>query len=165
MFFWRASTYLAQLKRFLPATHDALLRLAETIGTPRYGATLERIYPRLENISVDYAVLEPATRALSATRVFVIPAKIGWSDIGSWTAVHELLAKQSGDKVAAGKLFALDSSRNFLWSPDKFIAAIGIHNLVVVETKDALLICPRERSQDVGKIVRWLEERQRHELL
>jgi mannose-1-phosphate guanylyltransferase len=165
MFFWRASTYLAQLKRFLPSTHDALLRLAETIGTPRYRATLERIYPRLENISVDYAVLEPATRALSTACVFVIPAKIGWSDIGSWTAVHELLAKQSGDNVAAGKLFALDSAGNFLWSPDKFIAAIGIHNLVVVETKDALLICPRERSQDVGKIVRWLEERQRHELL
>jgi mannose-1-phosphate guanylyltransferase len=165
MFFWRASTYLAQLKQFLPATHDALLRLAETIGTPRYAATLARIYPRLENISVDYAVLEPATRARAAARVLVIPAEIGWSDIGSWAAVYELLAKKSGDNVAARKLFALDSSGNFLWSPDKFIAAIGISNLVVVETKDALLICPRERSQDVGKIVKWLEERKRRELL
>jgi mannose-1-phosphate guanylyltransferase len=163
MFFWRASTYLAQLKRFLPATHDALLRLAETIGTPRYAATLARIYPRLENISVDYAVLEPATRA--AARALVIPAEIGWSDIGSWAAVYEMLAKKSGENVAAGKIFALDSSGNFLWSPDKFIAAVGIRNLIVVETKDALLICPRERSQDVGKIVKWLEERKRRELL
>jgi len=165
MFFWRASTFLAQLKQFLPATHDALLHLGETIGTPRYGATLKRIYPHLENISVDYAVLEPATRARYAASVFVIPAEIGWSDIGSWTAVYELLAKKSGDNVAAGKLFALDSSGNFLWSPDKFIAAVGIRNLVVVETKDALLICPRERSQDVGKIVKWLEESKRRELL
>jgi mannose-1-phosphate guanylyltransferase len=165
MFFWRASTFLAQLKQFLPATHDALLHLAESIGTPRYRATLERIYPRLENISVDYAVLEPTTRARNAASVFVIPAEIGWSDIGSWTAVYELLAKKSGDNVAAGKLFALDSNGNFLWSPDKFIAAVGIRNLVVVETKDALLICPRERSQDVGKIVKWLEESKRRELL
>ena len=165
MFFWRASTYLAQLQRFLPATHDALLRLAESIGTSRYSATLARIYPRLENISVDYAVLEPATRTRAAARVLVIPAEIGWSDIGSWAAVHELLAKKSGDNVAAGKLFALDSSGNFLWSPDKLIAAVGIRNLVVVETKDALLICPRERSQDVAKIVKWLEERNRRELL
>jgi len=169
MFFWRASTFLAQLKRFLPATHDALLRLAETIGTSRYGATLERIYPSLENISVDYAVLEPATRTRGASRVVVIPAEIGWSDIGSWAAVYELLAKKPGENVNDGagaqKLFALDAAGNFLWSPGKFIAAVGIRDLVVVETPDALLICPRDRSQDVGKIVRWLEESKRRELL
>jgi hypothetical protein len=67
--------------------------------------------------------------------------------------------------VAAGKLLALDSAGNFLWSPDKFVAAVGIRDLVVVETPDALLICPRERSQDVGKIVRWLDEHKRRELL
>jgi mannose-1-phosphate guanylyltransferase len=165
MFFWRASTYLVQLKRFLPATHDALLRLAETIGTPRYNATLARIYTRLENISVDYAVLEPVARARRAARVLVIPAEIGWSDIGSWDAVYELLAKKPGDNVAAGKLFALDSTGNFLWSPRKFVAAVGIHDLVVVETPNALLICPRNRSQDVGKIVKWLEQAKRRDLL
>jgi mannose-1-phosphate guanylyltransferase len=165
MFFWRASTYLAQLKRFLPTTHDALLRIAETIGTSRYNATLARIYPRLDNISVDYAVLEPATRARDAARVFVIHAEIGWSDIGSWAAVYDLLAKKSGDNVAAGKLFSVDSAGNFLWSSRKFIAAIGIHDLVVVETPDALLVCPRERSQDVGKVVKWLEQAKRRDLL
>jgi mannose-1-phosphate guanylyltransferase len=165
MFFWRASTYLAQLKRFLPKTHDALLRLAETIGTSRYNPTLARIYPRLENISVDYAVLEPATRARDAARVFVIPAEIGWSDIGSWAAVYELLAKTSDENVAAGKFVALDSAGNFLWSPRKLVAAIGVRDLVVVDTPDALLVCPRERSQDVGKIVKWLEETKRRDLL
>jgi mannose-1-phosphate guanylyltransferase len=165
MFFWRASTYLAQLKRFLPTTHDALLRLAQTVGTPRYNSTLARIYPRLENISVDYAVLEPATRARDAARVFVIPAEIGWSDIGSWAAVYELLAKTAGENVAAGKFFALDSAGNFLWSPRKLVAAIGVRDLVVVDTPDALLVCPRERSQDVGKVVKWLEEAKRRDLL
>jgi mannose-1-phosphate guanylyltransferase len=165
MFFWRASTFLAQLKQFLPATHGALLALAKTIGTSRYRATLERIYPHLENISVDYAVLEPATHARGAARAFVIPAKVGWSDIGSWAAVYELLAKQSGENVAAGRIFALDSAGNFLWSPHKFIAAVGIRDLVVVETPDALLICPRERSQDVAKIVKWLEVHKVRELL
>ncbi|MGC1186943.1 MAG: sugar phosphate nucleotidyltransferase [Candidatus Acidiferrales bacterium] len=165
MFFWRASTYLAQLKRFLPATHEALLRLAEDIGTARYNATLARIYPRLQNISVDYAVLEPATRVRGAAHVSVIPAEVGWSDIGSWAAVYELLAQKTGENVSSGKLFALDSAGNFLWSPDKFVAAVGIRNLVVVETPDALLICPRERSQDVGKIVKHLEEINRRDLL
>jgi mannose-1-phosphate guanylyltransferase len=157
MFFWRVSTFLGNLEKFLPKTHDALMRLAGEIGTRRYAATLARIYPQLENISVDYAILEQVTRHSAAPSVFVLPAEVGWSDIGSWAAVYELLAKKSGENVSAGKFNALDAQGNFLWSPKKFVAAIGVHDLVLVETDDALLICPRERAQDVGKIVKWLE--------
>jgi mannose-1-phosphate guanylyltransferase len=82
IFFWRVSTYLDCLRRFLPATHSALMRLGETIGTAKYAAALRRIYPTLENISVDYAIMEPAARSNSGARVSVIPAKVGWSDIG-----------------------------------------------------------------------------------
>ncbi|HTR47621.1 MAG TPA: sugar phosphate nucleotidyltransferase [Verrucomicrobiae bacterium] len=165
MFFWRVSTFLENLKRFLPATHDALFELSETIGTRRYASGLRRVYPRLENISVDYAVMEPATRSRSKPQVFVIPAEIGWSDIGSWTAVHELLAKRPGENVSAGPSFALDATGNYLWSPKKLVAAIGVRDLLLVETDDAVLVCSRDRSQDVGKIVKWLEERRRTDLL
>jgi mannose-1-phosphate guanylyltransferase len=157
MFFWRVSTFLGNLEKFLPDTHDALMRLAAEIGTPRYARMLARIYPRLENISVDYAILEPVTRRVAAPSVFVLPAEVGWSDIGSWAAVYELLAKKTGENVSAGKYTAIDAQGNFLWSPKKFVAAIGVSDLVVVETEDALLLCPRERAQDVGKIVKWLE--------
>jgi mannose-1-phosphate guanylyltransferase len=164
MFFWRASTYLENLRRFLPATHAALMDLSKTIGTRSYESALRRIYPRLENISVDYAVMEPATRVKSA-RVSVIPAKIGWSDIGSWAAVYELLAPKSGANVSAGPFFALDSAGNYFWSPKKFVAAIGVRDLVLVETDDAILLCPRDRSQDVGKIVKGLEKARKKGLL
>jgi mannose-1-phosphate guanylyltransferase len=157
MFFWRVSTFLGNLEKFLPKTHDALMRLAGEIGTPRYARTLARVYPKLENISVDYAILEPATRRAAAPSVFVLPAEVGWSDIGSWAAVYELLARKAGENVSAGRFMALDARGNFFWSPKKFVAAVGIHDLVVVETEDALLLCPRDRAQDVGKIVRWLE--------
>jgi mannose-1-phosphate guanylyltransferase len=165
MFFWRASTFLEYLRRFLPATHDALRELAKSIGTPRYAAALRRIYPSLENISVDYSIMEPATRTQGTSRVFVIPAKIGWSDIGSWAAVHELLAAKRGANVSAGASFTLDADGNYFWSPKKFVAAIGVRDLILVETDDALLLCSRERSQDVGKIVKWLEEKRLHRLL
>jgi mannose-1-phosphate guanylyltransferase len=167
MFFWRVSTFLDNLKRFLPATHAALLELGKTIGTPRYASALKRIYPRLESISVDYAVMEPATRSRSgqASRVSVIPAKVGWSDIGSWAAVYELLAAKPGANVSTGAAFTLDASGNYIWSPEKFVAAIGVRDLVLVDTPDALLLCSRERSQDVGKIVKWLEEKGRKNLL
>jgi mannose-1-phosphate guanylyltransferase len=165
MFFWRASTFLDNLKKFLPATHEALGELAETIGTKRYAAALARIYPQLENISVDYAVMERATRGASARQVSMIPAKIGWSDVGSWAAVYELLAGKNGANVSAGDAFTLDAEGNYFWAPKKFVAAIGVSDLVVVETDDAVLVCARERSQDVGKIVKWLEEKKRKDLI
>jgi mannose-1-phosphate guanylyltransferase len=165
MFFWRVSSFLENLKRFLPKTHEALESLAETIGGKNYERRLCAIYPKLESISVDYAILENATRQEGPLRVFVIPAEIGWSDIGSWAAVYELLAKQSGDNVLAGHGLALDATGNFLYSPTKFVAAIGVRDLIVVETPDAILIVPRERAQDVAKIVKSLEERKLAKLL
>jgi mannose-1-phosphate guanylyltransferase len=167
MFFWRVSTFLDALRRFLPDTHEAIEALAEHIGKRSYEAQLKRIYSRLENISVDYALLEKSAVAGSAEAgsVFVIPAEIGWSDIGSWAAVYELLAKQPGENILAGPGEMLDAEGNFLWSPEKFVAAVGVRNLVVVETADALLVCPRERAQDVGKIVKILEQRKLKRLL
>jgi mannose-1-phosphate guanylyltransferase len=165
IFFWRVSTFLDCLRRFLPATHSALMRLAETIGTRKYAAALRRIYPTLENISVDYAIMEPATRATGGIRVSVIPAKVGWSDIGSWSAVYDLLASRPGANVSAGPSFTLDASGNFVWAPGKFVAAVGVHDLVLVETDDAILVCPRERAQDVGQIVKWLEQQKLARLL
>jgi mannose-1-phosphate guanylyltransferase len=165
MFFWRVSTFLDNLKSLLPKTHAALESLAESIGKRSYDAKLRKIYPKLENISVDYAILEPATRQEGPPRVYVIPAEVGWSDIGSWAAVYELLTKHTNENVLAGAGQILDATGNFLWSPKKFVAAIGIRDLVVVETSDALLICPRDRAQDVGKIVKRLEENKRKDLL
>lgn len=165
MFFWRVSTFLDALWRFLPKTHAALIELGKTIGTPRYASALSRIYPQLENISVDYAIMEPATRPGSLSQVFVIPAKVGWSDIGSWAAAYDLLAQKKSSNVSAGPHFALGAEGNYLWSPRKFVAAVGVRDLVLVETDDALLVCARDRSQDVGKIVKWLEEQKMKGLL
>jgi mannose-1-phosphate guanylyltransferase len=165
MFFWRVSAFLKNLESYLPKTYAALEALAETIGKRSYERQLRAIYPQLENISVDYAILEPATRQQGEPHVFVIPAEVGWSDIGSWSAVYELLAKQPGENILAGAGLTLDAEGNFLYSPSKFIAAIGVRDLVVVETPDALLICPRERAQDIGRIVKRLEDEKRKDLL
>lgn len=170
MFFWRVSTFLNALRRFLPATSEAIESLSKHIGKRSYESRLKKIYPDLENISVDYAILEKAAAAGPSSpeephNVFVIPAEVGWSDIGSWAAVYELLAKRAGENILAGPGQTLDAEGNFLWSPGKFVAAVGVHDLVVVETRDALLICPRDRAQDVGKIVKSLEQRKLNRLL
>ena len=159
MFFWRVSTFLDALKEFLPHTYEGIEALSRQIGKRGYEKLLKRVYPKLENISVDYAILE------KARNVIVMPAEVGWSDIGSWAAVYELLAKHTGKNIFAGEGQTLDAEGNFLWSPKKFVAAIGVSNLVLVETPDALLICPRDRAQDVSKIVKSLEERKLKRLL
>jgi mannose-1-phosphate guanylyltransferase len=169
MFFWRVSTFLDNLKSFLPKTHDALERLADSIGTRSYERNLRRIYPELENISVDYALLEPATKQSGKPRVFVIPAEVGWSDIGSWGAVYDLLL-ESGAADSSGNIFVspgygLDGYGNLISVSGKFTAIVGVRDLVIVETPDALLVVPRERAQDVAKIVKWLEEQRREDLL
>ena len=165
MFFWRVSTFLENLNKYLPKTYGQLESLVDSFGKSSYDRKLRAIYAKLENISVDYAILEPATRQPGGPSVFVIPAEVGWSDIGSWAAVYELLAKLPGENIKSGSGYVLDANGNFLWSPSKFVAAIGVNDLVVVETPDALLICPRERAQDVGKVVKWLEENRRKDLL
>lgn len=159
MFFWRVSTYLDALKEFLPQTYELIEALARQIGKRSYEKQLEGAYAKLESISVDYAVLE------KARNVVVAPAEIGWSDIGSWAAVYELLAKRAGENIFASEGQTLDAEGNFLWSPKKFVAAVGVRDLVVVDTPDALLICPRDRAQDVSKIVKSLEERKLKRLL
>jgi len=165
MFFWRVSTFLDNLQRFLPATHTALMDLSKRIGTAGYDSAVRRTYWRIENISVDYAIMEPATRLSGPPKVLVIPADIGWSDIGSWAAVYELLASKPNTNVSAGPLFTVEAEGNYFWSPGKLVAAIGIRDLVFVETEDAVLLCPRSRSQDVAKIVKWLEDRKLVKLL
>jgi len=179
MFFWRVSTFLDNLKRHLPQTYADLEKLAASIGTRAYEKKLRAIYSKLENISVDYAIIERATQQSGAPQVFVIPAEIGWSDIGSWAAVYELLAASGGvvtglsvssSPSSSGSIFitpgtAIDSHGNLISVPGKFTALVGVDDLVVVETPDALLICPHNRAQDVGKVVKQLEEQKRKDLL
>jgi len=170
MFFWRASTFLENLECYLPATRASLAELSQSIGTRAYDQTLRRIYPTLESISVDYAIMEPATRpsagaARNGGGVFVLPAEVGWSDIGSWAAVYDLMVESKGGNVSAGPHFAHDARGNYFWAPNKFVAAVGVHDLVIVETDDAILVCPRSRAQDVGKIVKELELQKRNDLL
>jgi mannose-1-phosphate guanylyltransferase len=182
MFFWRVGTFLDSLKRHLPATYNALDSLSSCIGTCFYQKKLRALYRKLDNISVDYAILERATQQENSAQVFVIPAEIGWSDIGSWGAVYGLQV-QAGAADPAGRVSgfvltnpeqknvflspgcALDSSGNLISVPGKFTAVIGAKDLVVVETPDALLICPRDRAQDVSKLVKSLEEHKKSHLL
>lgn len=162
MFFWRLSTFDDLLSRHLPHTWRALKKLSPHIHRPSYAARLKRLYRNLESISIDYAVAEPAA-ARGRARVFA--TNIGWSDLGSWAAIYEWRAGRAGENILAGPHFLLDAGGNWIDAGGKFVATIGVRDLVVVDTPEALLLCARARAQDVGKVVNYLQKKKRHRLL
>ncbi len=163
MFVWSARTLADALREHLPNTAPLLDEIAASYGTRKFGKTFGKLYPKCENISIDYAVLEPrSAKGEGKSGLFCIPASFGWNDLGSWTALYEHRndGKEDGANViTAEQSFTLNASGNFIHSGRKFVAAVGVSNLVVVETDDALLITTREHSQDVGKVVKHLDEK------
>ena len=169
MFLWSARTLANALREHLPKTTSLLEEIAAAFGTRKFAATFRRLYPKCENISVDYAVLEPrSAKGEQAGNIFCLPADFGWNDLGSWTALHEHhTAKSSplgGNIIYGAGMFVLDAQGNYVHAPGKFVAAVGVSDLVVVDTPDALLITTRQSAQDVGRVVKYLDEKKLHRL-
>lgn len=152
-FIWKASTILKAIKRWLPALHDGLADIGQSIGTGREKGVIESVYGTLQSISIDYGVMEHADNA------FLIRGDFGWSDIGSWDALWETSAKDPSGNVTRGNCAAVDTRNSLVFSSGRLVATVGVEDLIVVDTGDALLICRKGSSQDVRKIVDLLEEK------
>ena len=162
IFLWSARTLANAMREHLPETSPVLEKIAAAYGTDAFGTTFAELYQQCENISVDYAVLEPrSAKGEHRSNLFCLPANFGWNDLGSWAALYEHQLAQQPDAPAANIVEAadaltIDSHGNYAYSPEKFVALVGVKDLVVVDTGDALLITSRSHSQDVGKIVKQL---------
>jgi mannose-1-phosphate guanylyltransferase len=170
MFLWRADTLANALREHLPKTALLLEKIAAAYGTRKFAETFRKLYPKCENISIDYAVLEPrSAKGEAQSRIFCLPSDFGWNDLGSWTALHEhhvANAKRSGgNPVSTSTRFTLNAQNNYVHVLGKFVALVGVSNLVIVETEDALLITTLDQSQDVGKVVKHLDEKKLHKLV
>lgn len=164
IFLWSAQTLADALREHLPKTAPILEEIASKFGSAKFATGFRKLYPNCENISVDYAVLEPrSAKGEGASNIFCLPADFGWNDLGSWTALHEHHAAKStpaeGNLIDAAGAFVLNARGNYVHAPGKFVAAVGVSDVVVVETPDALLITTRQHAQDVGKVVKYLDEK------
>jgi mannose-1-phosphate guanylyltransferase len=158
MFFWKTSTVLELMRHHLPKTATLLAGLP-SFKSRGFQAKLAEIYPLCENISVDYGIME------KAGNVAGLPVDdIGWNDVGSWEAVYALAAKDKDRNASRGDLIIENSRGNYV-DAGKTVALVGVEDLVVVDTPDALLICHRSKSQDVSKLVKTLEQKKRENLL
>ncbi|MGH9723174.1 MAG: mannose-1-phosphate guanylyltransferase [Bryobacteraceae bacterium] len=159
MFFWRAADLLEALRRFLPRTATILSALPHP-DDRQFAEKLKEAFPLCENISIDYAVLERASNVVG-----VPCGDLGWSDVGSWEAVHELLPKDEAGNVARSETLFEQSSNNYVDANGKLTALLGVEDLIVVDTPDALLVAHRSRAQQVGDLVKTLERKNRTDLL
>jgi len=163
MFLWSARTLANAVREHVPETAPLLEAIAAAWGTPEFDEVFRTTYPKCENISVDYAVLEPrSAKGEHLSNLFCIPAEFNWNDLGSWASLYEyqvetrLRGDAEGNVADTGGHISIEASDNYIFSPRKFVALVGVENLVVVDTEDALLIAHRDHSQDVGKIVKEL---------
>jgi mannose-1-phosphate guanylyltransferase len=172
IFLWSARTLADAVREHLPETAPLLESIAEAYGTPDFTEVFHALYPQCENISVDYAVLEPrSAKGEHSSHLYCLPAEFSWNDLGSWASLYEyqhdtrLRGDADGNVAETGGHLSIDSVDNYVFSPQKFVALVGVENLVVVDTDDALLIVQRDHSQDVGKIVKELTQSGRIDLI
>jgi len=159
MFFWRTGVLLEQLRRHLPKTATILAALPP-FGSRRFAGHLASAFPLCDNISIDFAVMEKADRVAG-----IAAGDFGWNDVGSWNAVYELMRRDACGNVAANDSICLEAHDNFVDARGKLVALLGVKDLIVVDTPDALLVTTRDRAQQVGDIVKALEKNNRHDLL
>jgi len=151
IFIWRLSTILEMLKTYLPYLYHGLCEIERAIATEEETTITRKVYEGLQSISIDYGVME------KSDRVAVFKGEFGWSDIGSWAALEEVLAKDEDGNLVFGRHVGIDTQGCIIRSPKKLVATIGIEGMVIVETDDVLLVCKKEKSQDVKKITDLLK--------
>jgi mannose-1-phosphate guanylyltransferase len=154
MFIWRLGRIMAEFARQMPDFHRQLQEVESALGTPRERDVLADVWPQVHRQTIDYGIME------GADDVVIIPVDIGWTDIGDWAAIYDLLEPDElGNVVVGAKHIGLDTGACFIRGGDRLIATVGLQDLIVVETGDAILICPRNRAQDVKSIVEELDKK------
>ncbi len=162
MFIWKPGVFQKAVRRFLPRVYEGMKTMGPSLATFREAKMLEKIYARIPSISVDYGIME------KADNVAVVEAQFSWNDVGSWGALERVWPRdKNGNAIHHGNktVLAIDSSGCLIRGEDKMIAALGVKNLVIVEAGNAILVCPRERSQDVRRVLEELKKRNMREYL
>lgn len=162
MFIWKASLILKKLEEYTPDIYEDLKTIGDAMNTPREQEVLHDVYPNIRKISIDYAVMEPSA---AKGDVLVIPGDCGWNDVGSWDMMDILHEPDESNNILLGDVVAVDVKDAVIYSSTRTVTAVDVENIVIVETPDAIMVCRKDKAQEVKKIVDALNEAGRKELL
>ena len=159
MFIWKASKILKNFEQFLPSIYKDLQKIGKVMGTDDEYDVIDKIYPKIESISIDYGIME------KSQDVYVVPGEFGWNDVGSFDMMGVLHEADGDGNIKIGDQINVDTKNCITYSSGRLIATIGLDNVVVIETEDAVLVCDKNKVQDVKKVVEQLKKERRIELL
>lgn len=159
MFVWKASSIDKKLRKYLPDMAEGMDRLYDAAGTDSFGDTLAKVFPSFRSESIDFGVME------KASGVFTIPGNFGWDDVGSWLALERVNRTNEYGNMVQGDVVSINTKNTIVCGGKKLIATVGIEDLVIVDTDDALLICAKDSTQDVKKVIENLKICNRNELV
>lgn len=159
MFIWKVSTILESISEYLPETYRGLCRIGDAIGTDAQQQVLEREFQAFRSESIDYGIME------KAKNIYILSGSFGWDDVGSWLAVGRIMKSNEFGNVIRGNVVTVDTENTIIQGSGKLIATVGLENMVVVDTDDALLICEKEHAGDIKKVLENLRICNRTEYL
>lgn len=159
MFIWKISVIINNYQRFLPRMYEQLMTIEDTFWSPREAEALKNVYGQLQNISIDYGIME------RSNEVFVVPGEFGWNDVGSWDSLGAIFQPDKYGNIAKADHISLDTTNSIIYGNGKLIATVGLENMIVVSLEDATLVCPKSRAQDVKKIVEKLKMEDRRQII
>ncbi len=162
MFIWKASLILKKLEEYVPDVYEELKKIGESMNTPQEQEVLHEVYPNIRKISIDYAIMEPSA---SKGAVLVIPGDCGWNDVGSWDMMDILHKPDENNNVILGDALVADTKNTIIYATSRTVTAVNIENIVIVETPDAIMVCRKDKAQEVKKIVDLLNSEGRTDLL
>jgi mannose-1-phosphate guanylyltransferase len=153
IFIWKTSVIIENFKRYLPRLYKTMLPLRDYLGTGQEEEMINKIYPMLQNISIDYGILE------RCDEVVVLSGNFGWNDIGSWDALGAIFPPDESGNIVKANYMGIDTRNSIIYGNGRLITTIGIDGLIIADTEDALLICPKDKAQSVKEIVDMLKEK------
>ena len=159
MFVWKVSSILYNMQKFMPATYEGLMKIKEAIGTEEQESVLETEFTKMESESIDYGIME------KADNIYVLPGTFGWDDVGSWLAVGRIKKSNEFGNVVSGNVITVNSKNSIIEGSDKLIATVGVNNMIVVDTEDALLICDKDHAGEIKKVLENLRICNRNEYI
>jgi mannose-1-phosphate guanylyltransferase len=163
IYVWKVSTILDAFKDHLPDTYNRLMTMQDSYGSPKQSEVISEEYPECQKISIDYAIMEK----VDPSQVRIIPADLGWSDIGTWLSLHEELTDNIEENLSHGDSLQIDTTGSVVYNTEegKKVVVVGMKDVAVINTPNAILICDKNRSQDVKKAVQELKNQGRDDLL
>ena len=159
MFVWKISSIMADLKAFMPEIYEGALRIGESFGSDDFEETLVKEFAAFTSESIDFGIME------KASDIYTLPGSFGWDDVGSWLAVERINETDDNKNFTEGDVITVDAERTTICGGKRLIAAIGTSDIIIVDTDDVLLVCSKNNTQDVKKVISQLKEQGRNELV